>query len=334
MNNLDSLPTETLYLILLNLPYVDLQRIFSLNRRISEILSTDYFWVLYLQKCSDLQDRTLIREEQEDNRKFCYRILRLKELKNNLNFIGSLQELYDTNYLNFNYMDVEITPALGVLAKTRNLFIEYNSLKELPSTIGDMKSLRNLNISNNSKLTIIPDSIRNLTELRNLSLSCNSLTQIPDIFDNLPHLEYLYLPYNSVSQLPNSLQYLHNLVSLDLNFNALTDIRIICNLTELRKLALYANNLEIIPIEIGNLTKLRELHLSFNKIKLLPWQIGNLRNLHKLMLQGNELEALPDSLTSLSKLKILNLRNNEYLYLSEEMKKYLRTSQINIDINF
>ena len=55
----------------------------------------------------------------------------------------------------------------------------YNKLNMLPESIGNLKALEVLNISNNN-LSILPDSIAKLKALESLSLHDNQLTDLPD----------------------------------------------------------------------------------------------------------------------------------------------------------
>ncbi|KAF3454500.1 hypothetical protein FNV43_RR04948 [Rhamnella rubrinervis] len=71
---------------------------------------------------------------------------------------------------------------------------------EIPSSIGDLRSLIVLNLSSNSFTGTIPSSLGNLRELESLDLSKNKLIGgIPQQLENLTFLEYLNLSQNQLT---------------------------------------------------------------------------------------------------------------------------------------
>jgi Leucine-rich repeat (LRR) protein len=120
-----------------------------------------------------------------------------------------------------------------------------------------------------NKLSTIPDSIGNLTNLTSLGLWGNKLSTFPKWIANLTNLEGLYLSDNQLSTLSES----------------------IGNLTNLTKLGLSGNKLSTIPESIGNLTNLCCLELSDNvlrKISDLPQSVQDL-------IDKNELECFEEN---------------------------------------
>src|SRR5258708_21773277 len=71
-------------------------------------------------------------------------------------------------------------------------------------------------------LTVLPEAISQLTELRQLDLTGNRLTTLPDSLGQLSHLETLYLDENQLSVLPESLGQLSQLDALHVDSNLLT----------------------------------------------------------------------------------------------------------------
>jgi len=139
----------------------------------------------------------------------------------------------------------------------------YNSIRGTNLTWDELKNKRRLDLYN--KLTTLPESIGNLTNLEQLWLSLSKLTTLPENIGNLKKLGELWLYNNNLTSLPES----------------------IGNLTNLTYLGLYSNKLASLPDSIGNLKNLGRLGLSFNQLTTLPESIGKLKNLYRLYLQAN-----------------------------------------------
>jgi len=116
------------------------------------------------------------------------------------------------------------------------LYLNYNYWSRLP------------------KLSYLPESIGNLTNLEYLDLRGNQLIILPESIENLTRLTELYLDNNRLTFLPES----------------------IGNFTLLTELYLRGNQLTILPESIGVLTNLTELYLCENQITTLPSQFFNL----------------------------------------------------------
>jgi hypothetical protein len=87
-----------------------------------------------------------------------------------------------------------------------------------PST--DLKKLLYLNL-NNTQLTLLPDSLGQLSDLRVLSLRNNQLTSLQASIGELKTLQRLRLNHNQLTSLPESIGLLNNLEMLDLRENQL-----------------------------------------------------------------------------------------------------------------
>src|SRR5947207_962649 len=80
-------------------------------------------------------------------------------------------------------------------SRTSHLCFPYELLSELPTSIGELRQLRLLNLSHN-RLSVLPDSIGHLAQLRILNLSDNRLAALPESLRNLRSLGELYLHGN------------------------------------------------------------------------------------------------------------------------------------------
>nr|MDZ8043657.1 COR domain-containing protein [Nostoc sp. DedQUE02] len=120
------------------------------------------------------------------------------------------------------------------------------------------------------------EAIANLTNLTELVLSDNRITQIPEEIANLTNLTHLYLSHNKITQIPEAITKLTNLTELDLSYNQITQIpEAIANLTNLTQLYLNSNQIIQIPEGIESLPKLEKLDLRRNPLPISPEILGS-----------------------------------------------------------
>ncbi|KAM4642253.1 leucine-rich repeat-containing protein 40 [Discoglossus pictus] len=81
-------------------------------------------------------------------------------------------------------------------------------------------------------------------------------------------------------------------------------------------LDIHDNQLSSLPHAIGELTNLQKLNISHNKLEKLPLELAQLQNLKTLLLQHNLLEEIPDELGQLNMLEELDLSNNNLTSIS------------------
>ena len=105
---------------------------------------------------------------------------------------------------------------------TTELNIVECRLQTLPPSIGDLKGLKQLDLSFDS-LMYLPDSIGELKKLEWLMLTDNKLKKLPDSIGNLTKLKKLELGSNNLMKLPSSIIQLKSLQSLDIHGNPLLD---------------------------------------------------------------------------------------------------------------
>ena len=130
-----------------------------------------------------------------------------------------------------------------------------------------------------------------------LNLSARGLTVIPEAMGQLSQLRFLNLNRNNLAALPESIGQLTQLQDLDLSKNKLTVLPdCIGRLTQLKFLMLEGNPLTELPKAIGNLTQLRYLDISNNQLAALPDAIKNIGSLRGLYLHGNDRLGLPNEL--------------------------------------
>ncbi|XP_039849075.1 receptor kinase-like protein Xa21 [Panicum virgatum] len=167
----------------------------------------------------------------------------------------------------------EITSSLGNLTSLRTLNLSINSFSGRLPPLGRLGKLEVLDLSWNSLRDAIPDGIVNCSRLRILDLSMNSLvgelhSKVGLLSDDLLVLN-LY-GNRLTGTIPPSLGNMTHLEQLDLGNNSLSGSipRTLGNLQQLTVMDLSHNNLEgDIPSNLGDLGLLQHLDLSDNKIK-------------------------------------------------------------------
>jgi len=103
-----------------------------------------------------------------------------------------------------------------------NLFSFYK-LTELPESLGELTQLQWLDISHNH-LTALPEPLDRLTQLQSLDISNNQLTALREWLGRFTQLQSLNLSRNQLTALPEWFGELTQLQLLDLSHNRLTDI--------------------------------------------------------------------------------------------------------------
>ena len=178
---------------------------------------------------------------------------------------------------------------------------------EIPSALGDLAALVELNLSVNRLTGAIPTELGNLSNLTTLRLQDNQLSGgIPTELGNLSNLTYLWLQDNQLSGgIPTELGGLANLIWLILSGNGLVGAipPQLGDLTYLSHLWLQDNQLSgEIPSGLGGLTDMSILRLHNNRLSgPIPWQLGGLSGLSILHISGNPLAGcVPPALRSVS----------------------------------
>ncbi|CAG7864777.1 unnamed protein product [Brassica rapa] len=159
-------------------------------------------------------------------------------------------------------------------------------LVEVPSSVGNLRTLLHLDLRNCPNLTEFLVDVSGLKSLEKLYLSgCSSLSVLPENIGLMPCLKELFLDATGIKELPDSIFRLENLQKLSLKS---------------------CRSIQELPMCIGTLTSLEELDLSSTSLQSLPSSIGDLKNLQKLSLMHcASLSKIPDTIKELKSLKKL-----------------------------
>jgi hypothetical protein len=157
------------------------------------------------------------------------------------------------------------------------------------------------------KLTELPESLVQLTQLKSLDLSGNQLTALPTSLSQLTQLESLDLSRNQLRMLPESL----------------------CQLAQLRHLIFHGNALVALPEWLGKLSHIEGLSFD-NPSREVPAWLRQLNQLRLLAIERSQLTHLPDWLGELSEIKVLFLRENLLTDLPASLAQlqYLKTLEL------
>lgn len=197
--------------------------------------------------------------------------------------------------------------------------------------------LTELDISRNA-LTQLPSQISQLTQLTVLNASSNQLTEIPTEIFALKSLQVLTLSQNQIQVIPQHMpSQLPNLVTFRIAANAVHTLpNQLHQWTRMRHFQLGSvfggNHLTELPESITEMPVLEELDVSYNQLRSIPHDF-EIQSLQILNLSHNQLDFLPTSITRCSKLKSLNLSKNHLTSLPADLVNLRRLELLDLSEN-
>ena len=173
--------------------FLDLEALFAKDKENYELSPQSYKHFKNIGDFKGGEPWFLIKNEHVEILNFNYSYW--KYVKENIKRIKSLLKLND----------------LEIYLKTVNNYSLNMNIHELPSSLGQLTSLKILILKRNS-LESLPYTIEKLTQLKQLDLSHNNFTKFPEIIGSLRSLETLNLKHNKVQVIPEQLtDFLHSL---------------------------------------------------------------------------------------------------------------------------
>ncbi|KAJ1470716.1 hypothetical protein T484DRAFT_3586035 [Baffinella frigidus] len=118
---------------------------------------------------------------------------------------------------------ISFSKGIGGLTSLEELWIDGNDIQDIPKDIGELSSLRYINLRGNSIRTF-PDEIKDLVSLQHLVATKNEISSLPKALCLLPKLHTLNLAGNRIEEFPKYVVDATALTSLDLSNNPLKEV--------------------------------------------------------------------------------------------------------------
>eukprot|EP00961_Rhodomonas_salina_P055064 739724-Rhodomonas_salina.1 len=154
------------------------------------------------------------------------------------------------------------------------LDLSKNGIYEVPSMIGLMLSLTNLNLRSN-KLSTLPGELQAVDKLKELDLGQNRMKEVPPCIQALQDLKKFWMDRNAVRRLPVWMSALVSLFYLNVDSNKIKELEpTFQEMEQLRQVHMRSNRLIQMPEVLCVIPGMQELYLSESKnIFLLPGMI-------------------------------------------------------------
>ncbi|XVF79515.1 hypothetical protein PTKIN_Ptkin14bG0229200 [Pterospermum kingtungense] len=255
------------------------------------------------------------------NRSNHLEFLGLSSVSLSTEFIDSISNLESLEHLDASeavFSSGGLPNSIGNLTSLK--YLELNGAYisgSLPDSIGNLISLKYLNLRASNISGSIPKALGNLLKLNFLHLSENSFTgQVPSsIIRNLTQLEFLNIGGNQLKgSIPDKVNAFPNLVYLSLDSNLLNGTlpSWLFTIPSL-KYIYFSNNQFTGHIKEFQYQSLQVIDLSFNNFHgPIPSSISQLLNLTSLSLSSNNLTGIVEfgMFSKLQNLKLLHLSSN------------------------
>lgn len=169
-------------------------------------------------------------------------------------------------------------------------------------------------ILDGNNLSKLPESIKLLSELRQISLNNNpnlDLKQALKMMEQLP-LVFINLQNNELTKLPPEIANISTLKDLNLSKNRIEDNVTFQHLSELPALTslwLTRNKLDQLPKGLSHLKKLKNLYVEHNNLLDIPTEIEQMEKVWVLHAGHNKFKELPEAFAKMPSLILLHIND-------------------------
>ncbi|KAF0287755.1 Toll-like receptor 6 [Amphibalanus amphitrite] len=249
-------------------------------------------------------------------------LLRLIVLDLSGNVLDSLspdvfEDLSSLQVLDLSNNQLETMPAglFTSLSNLHTLTLSGNSLSRLePGFLAGLHVLSRLSLDNNRLTSVDDDVFANITSIQNLRMQKNELTSIPSSLRRLTNLQELNVAENNISDDTHGvLQALPHLGLLNLAGNKLRNVSVefLANLTDVSMLDLSRNEIENVDSgAFDKATNLMAVRLDANKLRNINGLFAKLPSLLWLNVSDNQIEFFDYALIP-GELRWLDIHKNQ-----------------------
>jgi len=234
-----------------------------------------------------------------------------------------------------NYI-TELPQDIFVLTNLTRLDAQRNQLRHLPIGFPGLISLRECKLSEN-QIMDLPDGLEKMTSLQKLSLDQNEIWEFSSDFGLfLNAFKILDLANNRIGRKMGSMPILQHIRGLRLDANNIDKFpktMLIGLMTQLQRLSMSNNTIEVIPEPFTTLSRLKYLDLSFNFVSMwsncsflwvsdvfvsmqledVPRFMCRMTNLTDLRFANCRLNIVAVEICRLRNLTNLNLNGNDFI---------------------
>jgi Leucine-rich repeat (LRR) protein len=229
---------------------------------------------------------------------------------------SDFDELSNITYLDLSAnrnLDPTRCLELGYMSVLRTLYVDMCDLEDLPASLSESASLRELHADYNSFI-VVPEVIRDIPHLEYLHLSFNEVGTLPNWFGDSPmtSLKKLWFSNNNLRTLNAHFSNLVNLTYLEMNSNVLDGNW---------------------PANFDQLIAIDSFQVNNNRITSLP-DMSGWNHLSQVLVRNNRLRGtLPRYLTNAtSQKRHVDIGQNNYNNIVAG-SNYTGTSRVSIDLN-
>ncbi|EDW70456.1 protein artichoke [Drosophila virilis] len=325
--------------------FIGIQRLELLHLQDNQLGQADERALLPLAELRNLNLQSNKLESITDN--FFSNNSRLEQLDLSRNLIRSISPTAFDNQRSLEYLDLsgnallDISVGLGNLHSLRDVDLSYNQISRVHSdVINAWRNVVEIRLSNNLIVELQQGTFRNLPKLQYLDLSSNEIGSVqPGALKGLPELQEFVLADNKLVELKDHVfEELPSLLASHFQYNKLRFIspESFHHANSLVFLNLSNNHFRNMEnIGLRSMRNLEVLDLSTNAVKLvstmplkaLNWLVElKMDNNQICRIQGSPFETMP-------RLRVLSMRNNQLRTIKERTFRNLRGNIAILDVD-